>query len=301
MTEQETKALIAFKSVIKKSGFDPIKDCVAVNAFDFFMRFDEFKEKSPFSEKEIKTYLNAMESLETRFNKVWKIESKKFKNIEKLLSDKFNQTKTEITNDLKVLFKDQINLEAEIEVILLLSTEESGNGGGGANNGPNIISLECSSINPRDINYLLSTLWHEITHLILDGYIKKTALIMKNNDIIKEASLEAEKNDFNYAEELLFFSIFSPMSFLTEKHFSTEIAKKLSDSVSKQDTAWLLEARYVFVMYLIYLNGQFIQKMLGTNQSISSPKMANAIITNHEAIKDFFLKNNKESKWFSYG
>ena len=36
-------------------------------------------------------------------------------------------------------------------VILLLSTEESGNGGGGANNGPNIISLECSSINPRDI------------------------------------------------------------------------------------------------------------------------------------------------------
>lgn len=300
LTENENKALTAFRSVLKKYGFDSLNNCLADNAFDFFMRFEELEEKGPFSENEIEIYLNAMRSLENRFNKIWKRESEKLAKIENLLNNKFNKNKSEVSNDLKILFKDQIDTETEIKVILLLSTEESGSGAGGANNGPNIVSLECSSVNFKDINYLLSTLWHEITHLTLDDYIGKVASIMKSNDIIKEASFEAEKINFDYSRELLSFSIFSPMSFLTEKYFPTEVAEKLSDSVLQKDEEWLLEAKYVFIMYLIYLNGQFFKKKLSTSQSISPLEMANAIITNHIVVKDFFSKYNKKPEWFGY-
>lgn len=296
-TDREQESLSALKELLKETGFDPIEGCPAANAFDFFMRFGELKDNHYFSKEDVDVYLNAMASLENKFNKLWKVESKKLENIKKILSDRFNQTKVAVTDNLKTLFGGQINLDSEIEVLLLLSTEE---GGGGANNGPNIITLECSSINPEEINYLLSTLWHEVTHLVLGEYIKKTASIMNRDDIIKEALIEAEKNDFDYSEELLSFSIFTPMSFLTGKHFHTGIAQKLSTSVSQEDTEWLLGARYVFVMYLVYLNGQFIKKMLDAKQSISPLAMANAIIKNHKKTKDFFLKNNKVPEWFDY-
>lgn len=298
LTEQEKKALSKFKQVIQKKGFDPIKNCPAANAFDFFMRFDEFDDKSSFSKNDIKRYLDVMKCLEARFNKVWETESKNLEQVEKLLSDRFNQKKVALVSDLNILFELQTDPEINIDVILLLSTEE---GGGGANNGPGIVSLECSSIKPENINYLLSTLWHEVSHLILEDYVEETASIMKKNDIIKKASTEAEKIDFDYSKELLSFSIFAPMSFLTQKYFPTDIAKKLSESVARGDEAWLLEARFIFPSYLIYLNGQFIKKMLDENRPVSPLEMANNIVANHKVVLDFFAKHDKVPVWFDYG
>lgn len=300
LTEEEKNSLIEFKTVLQKYGFDPIKNSQAENAFDFFMRYEEFKNDSPISNNEIDIYLKAIKALEPRFNKIWKTESVNLGKVKKLLSNKFNKNKEKIVTDLKTLFNDQINIETEIEVILLISTEKSG-GGGGANNGPNIITLECSSITHGYVNHVLSALWHEITHLILKDFIKKTVLIMEKSDIIKEASQKTKKTDFNYARELLVFSLFCPVSFLTGKYFPTKIGQELSDAVSKGNTKWLLEARHVFIMYLIYLNGQFIRKMLIANQSASPEKMASAIIENHKIVKTFYNKNNKKPIWFNYG
>lgn len=298
LTEQEQEASTAFNPVLKKYGFDPIKNCPAANGFDFFMRYDQFKDGSPFSREEIDIYLNAMKSLGNRFNKIWKTESVNLEKVQKLLNDKFNLSNNDLISDLKTLFQNQINFNAEIEIVLLLSMEESG--AGGANNGPNIVTLECGSTNPQNLNYLLSTLWHEITHLILDDYFEKTALILKNNKLIKEASIEAKKINFNYSEELLSFSIFSPMSYLTNRYFPTEIGRELYDAISKENTEWLLETRYIFIMYLIYLNGQSIKKNLDADQSVSPQEMASAIIENHKIIERFFLKNNKEPIWINY-
>lgn len=300
LTSKEKNSLRLFKSVIKKYEFSPLNNCQAANAYDFFMRYDKYDATSPFSEKEIDIYLNAMNCLKPRFDKLWVIENKKLKKIEKFLSNKFDKTNSEVSKDIKILFKDSINLNVRIEVILLLSAEGSGVGGGSANNGPGVISLECSSANIGDTNYILSTLWHEITHLLLDDYFTKSALIMNENTTIKDASLKANKINFNYSEELISFSIFSPMSFLTNKHFPTEIAEKLSDSVLQKDSAWLLKARHIFVMYLIYLNGQYIKQMLEKKHSVSPEKMASAIIKNHEIVKDYFTKNNKTLVWFKY-
>lgn len=300
LTSKEKNSLKSFKLVIEKYGFKTLNNCTAANAYDFFMRFDEYKNSHPFSKKEIAIYLDTMTCLDPRYEKIWEHEGKKLKRIEKLLRNRYNKTQSEVISDLKVLFGDRVDLGSKIEIILLLSAEGCGVGGGGANNGPNAISLECSGANAEDTNYILSTLWHELTHLFLDNYFNETASLMYKNNIIKEASLDAKKIDFNYSEELISFSVFSPMSFLTKKYFSTEIAEKLSNSVMQEDSDWLLKARHIFVMYLIYLNGQFIKQMLEKKQSISPEKMAKAVVDNHKIVKDYFASKHKKLIWFKY-
>lgn len=300
LTSKEKNSLKLFKSIIKKYGFSPLDNCQAANGYDFFMRYNKYDATSPLSKKEMDIYLNAMNCLKPRFDELWKVENIKLQKVEKLLSNKFDETKSGVLRDLKILFKNWIDLDVKIEVVLLLSAKGCGVGGGGANNGPGVISLECSCANIEDTNYLLSTLWHEITHLLLDEYSKQSALIMSKNTTIKDALLKAEQIDFNYSEELISFSIFSPMSFLTDKYFSTEIAKRLKQAVLREDTKWLLAARHIFVIYLIYLNGQFLANMLKEQQFVSPEKMAQAVIKNHEIVKDYFTKNNKKLVWFKY-
>jgi hypothetical protein len=298
LSEAETEALASFRKMISKYGFEPLSGSPAANAFDFFMRYDEFEDKTSFDKQDIEAYEVAMKTLEPRFEKIWVNESVKLFEMMKLLSSQFQIDKAQIISDLKTVFADHLETDRGIEVILLISTGEGG--AGGANNGPDIITLECSSTELRDGSHLLSTIWHETIHLILDKYVESVALILNKDELIKEASSKAKELDFDYAKELIVFLLFSPMSYLVSKHFPTELSKKLSQAVEDNDTAWLLRAQYVFSMYLVYLNGQFIHDHIDGKKVISDREMAEAIVENHKIIKEFFKKNKAEVEWFRY-
>jgi hypothetical protein len=296
--EEEKQALAAFRETISKYGFDEIPGSKAANGFDFFMRYDEFEDKSSFSDAELDTYNVAMNVLAPRFERIWQTEGDKLSSLKTLITDKYSQTQVGIADDLKTIFSDKIEIDRNIEVILLISTGEGG--AGGANNGPDIITLECSSTDENDVDHLLSTIWHEATHLLLEKYIEDMALIMNKDELIKEASKKAVEFDYNYCQELLVFSLFSPISLLVLKYFPTEVGEKLEDSVVENDSAWLLEAKYIYIMYLVYLNGQFVKKSIDEKRIISEQDMAEAMIENHRIVKKFFEDNNTEIEWFQY-
>ncbi|MEI8143479.1 MAG: hypothetical protein WCG48_02605 [Candidatus Berkelbacteria bacterium] len=300
LTGNEKNSLDAFRVMLQKHGFGELKNSQAANVFDFFMRFDEFTDKSVFSADEINIYLAAMDALETRFEKIWAMGQNGLVQAKKLLENVFDRDKDMISGDLKKLFANHIDLDRSLEVILLLSTEDSGAGAGGANNGPNIITLECSGTHAADLGYLLSTLWHEMIHLIMADYISEAATQMEINETAIVASIQVEKADFKYFEELVAFSLFSPMSFLTRKYFHTDLSGKLQSAVSKNDIQWLLHAKYVFVMYLIYLNGQYLEESLKGDRSIPPEEMAKAFIENHQVVDDYFRDNGARPEWLSY-
>ncbi|MCX6808165.1 MAG: hypothetical protein NTW50_00665 [Candidatus Berkelbacteria bacterium] len=173
-------------------------------------------------------------------------------------------------------------------------------GGGGANNGPGTVTLECSSTKKDNINYLLSTMWHEISHLLLEDYIEATAEILDEDSTVAEISEEAAKNDFDYTGELVSFSLFSPVSCLTQRYFATEIGTQLAQAIKDQNYKWLLNAHYVLPMYLIYQNGKSIEDCVLTGNSLSPAEFAARIIENHQKTKDFFSSHQKYPVWFSY-
>ncbi len=297
LSKGERESLSSLAGVLKKYGFDKIEKLQAANIVDFFMRYEESNNRV-FSEGEVEIFLHDMSVLASKFNKIWNVEAVKLEQIKRLLEESVNEYKPEILNDLRILFSDQIDEKSDLEVILLISAD--GVMAGGANNGNDVISFECSSANIDDLNIMLSTLWHEAIHAKMGRFIQITALEMNKDQFIGDIFFETSKTDFNYSEELVAFSIFSTMSYFTDKYFPTDISKKLHDSVANKNVSWLLEARYVFIMYLIYLNGQHLKMMLSRKQSILPLDFAKAIIENHETVNSFFLLNNKTPEWFLY-
>jgi hypothetical protein len=239
-----------------------------------------------------------MNTLKPRFDKIWNQQSKNFSNVQKELTERFNSTEKQIEKDLMTLFQDA-DFGQEINIILLLSTGERG-GGGGANNGPNIITLECSSLNEKYIAYELFIIWHEIAHMVLKKYTEKLIKVLENNQIIVQASREAEKINFNYVKELYIYSLFTDVSYLTCRYFPTESCLILNKAVENDDSEWLYNTKKTFPIYLMYLNGQFIKIKLENKEGISVKDMAGEIVKNHKLTEKYFKNHNKKVVWFLY-
>ncbi|MCX6808166.1 MAG: hypothetical protein NTW50_00670 [Candidatus Berkelbacteria bacterium] len=99
LSDPEKDALAGFAEVLKKYDFDQIDNPKAANAYDFFMRFSDLEDRRPFSEAEIDIYMQAMETLRSKFETIWIDEVDKFGSIRDLL--KSNDITSQINFDLE--------------------------------------------------------------------------------------------------------------------------------------------------------------------------------------------------------
>ena len=213
----------------------------------------------------INTILNVMEP---RFDKLWQKEKVKLEVSREKIEKAFLKNKEVIISNLERLFEGTQKVN-HMEVSLLLSTGKYG-GGGGANSGPNKVTLECSSLEQQYINNKLAILWHEITHIYLETFTDKTIDIMLLN--YKET-----KNDL---KELVTYSVFTDMSYLTSKYFPTEIGNMLTRAVEQNNYDWLNTAYCgKYPMVIIYDIGLFIKNM------------AEAILNSIEKLKGYKILN----------
>lgn len=299
LTKDETKALDNLKKTLKKHGFSLLKNKKAFNAPNYFLRYDELKnETDALPKSELQTYLKAMDVFKPRFEKIWESQYKNFKIIQTLLIQKFDQSDDQILKDLDTLFKGG-DYMPETDVVLLLSTGEK-SGGGGANNGPNVITIECSSLDKRYINYQLSVIWHEIAHNILRKYTKKLEKILDEDPIILAVSKKAREMNFSYIRELFIYSLFTTTSFLTNKYFPTESSLHLKKALAANQAEWFITSRNTFPTYLIYLNGLFMEEKLKNKESIPVKEMAKEIVKNHQLTNKYFHDHDGKVTWFSH-
>jgi len=297
LSGHEKEILANLKIILEKYGFEPIGGSKSANIFDYFMRFDRFGTEEAILPSEISIYQDAMAALAPRFEKVWSSQGGNLNSVKNELQAWFEKSSGEMTDGLKTIFGSRFDQDREFEVILLISTEI---GGGGANNGPGIITLECGVATTQDANYLLATIWHEITHLALSDFIDETADLLDEIEIVKAAADKATAEDFDYSAELIIFSLFSPMSALTDRYFPTEISTALREAVARQDVKWLLNERHIFPMYLLYLNGSFFVEAIKAGKALSPKLVAEEIVRNHQIVRDFYAQHDIKVIWFKY-
>jgi hypothetical protein len=299
LSEKEKEVLEDIKKLLQKYGFEEVNIPGVYSVFNYLMRYEDLgSNKNIITLPETDCFLKTMEILKPRFEKIWKEQERNFSKVQKFIKEKFYQTEWQIEDDFKKLFKDA-DLKEEIEIILLLSADERG-GGGGANNGPNTITLECSSIKEDYINEKLCILWHELTHIILKEYIRDVSSLLEKNLIIKKASKNADKIKYNYVKELVVYSVFIRVSYLAGKHFPNELYERLVKAVKDDDFESLEKVHYTFPAYLIYLNGEFIRDKLEKKEAISQQEMADAIVKNHPLTEKYFKDHGKKVVWFNY-
>ncbi len=296
LNKEEIKALTDLRQLLQKYSFKPLENKKADNVFNYLLRYEQLKDETEIlDDAERLRFIKTMKVFEPRFEKLWNQESENFSQVQSFLTKRFNQTEAQILTDLQTLFSP-IASKKEIEIILLLSAGDRG-GGGGANNGPKTITLECSSLKEKFVNYKLFVLWHEIAHLILKKYTHKLCELLESNPTIKVASIDAKRMDFGYIKELFIFSIFTDIGFMTFKYFPIYNYKEY---LLRSDEEWFRNERRIFPSYLIYLNGSFMEEKLRNRENIPAQEMAKAIVTNHLLTKEYYDQYGELVTWFSY-
>lgn len=179
LSSEEKIALSDLGKVLKKYGYSN-NICKFTNIFEY-MAHKAQKNITSFDyllKDEAKIFKKALATTDSRFSKIWAAEESKLISKQSLIKQSFKYL--DIVNDIRLLFGD-LNEPKEINAFLLINALEN-SANGGANIGRGSVTIECSSTTNLEI--IMGTLWHELTHILLAGFVKDVYGFIKKKSAI---------------------------------------------------------------------------------------------------------------------
>jgi hypothetical protein len=245
------------------------------NIFEFFAvaeNMGNYRQelKDIIGDKDSKILIGAMDVLEKRFQKIWLTQMPLLEEKGRIILSNLHEK--EIRTDIRNLFGN-LDVPKSIDVFLVINTSKGSSGG--ANIGKDRITLECSSsIFP---NHLMSTFWHEVTHLILADYVKEVLELTGEKTVSRE-----------FVNEVLTHSLFGVFGILTTKYFQTddgEKTKKMVDDYIKTGIVSESGKKYIdelpFGLGHYYLS-MYLHDKLEVGEVITPVEMAKAVTEVHK-------------------
>lgn len=200
LSNNEQNALQTFKTIRSKYNFK--------GNFEKYFYFPDNMSSNFFLDDDKNDLEDIFRIFKKRFELIYKKEETKLKEWEKILIEKFldSKTNTEIFNVLNTFF-DFKPENTTINVILLMSSPDMN--GGGANIDKHSVTLEISETTTNKINEVMSIAWHEIIHLLYKSKIM-TVLINSGMTVTEADAVEETINSYLFPKGVLakkFFNI----------------------------------------------------------------------------------------------
>jgi hypothetical protein len=188
--------------------------------------WDRYSNKEIADDKERNVWFNLRNVLNEKFAKIWAIESPRLREWQKILNDyDFNLDGT--LGKIKKFFGVK-ELNEEISIYLILSFSNHALHAE-TKKIENLITLEISNLDFKNLNKVVSILFHEITHIIFEYSLKKQAL-EESFSVLKEnlGFFNIERSIRNYLiEESIVSSIAGQgVNYVNRKFFPENITDK---------------------------------------------------------------------------
>jgi hypothetical protein len=272
-------------SEIERVGLSDVKEILTTfnynkpvgnyrNIFEFFAVADELPDyKTELMEyidlEHAEAFLEAMEILRPRFEKIWAEQYLHFEQKQAMILDNLHQ------KEILVNFEKLLGIKEfpqQIGAYLVINTKP--NASGGANIGLGRITLECSSAKePGDI---MTVFWHEVAHLIIEDFV---------NEVYELTGKQTASREF--INESIAHSLFGTFGALSHRYFPSQNRNDSAKLVDKYvETGEVSESGKSFIDGLPfglgpYYLSKFIEGKLATGSVISPQDTAKEIVKIH--------------------